>query len=328
MGGLRILLYPFSILYGGVTGLRNWSFDHGWLSQTTFEIPIIAVGNLSTGGTGKTPMIEFLVRQNEGKRLAVLSRGYGRQTKGYLEVFENSHATDVGDEPLQFKSKFKESVVVAVCENRVNGVRRLLEEHVLDLILLDDAYQHRYLKASKYVLLTSYDQPYYNDFLLPAGNLRESRSGADRAQSIVITKCPADLSEAEKNNIKNKINPKSPQEIFFSTIFYSMEALGISGKISLEELKGTKVTVITGIAKPAYFLDFLKNYVEIDHLQFPDHYNFRSKDIEKLKDKKLVITTEKDFVRLKEYELNNLFYIPIEMQFLGESPRFNRSDNW
>ncbi|BAO54286.1 tetraacyldisaccharide 4'-kinase [Nonlabens marinus] len=322
MTNLRFLLYPFSVLYDGITGLRNWGFDQGFLEQRQFDIPIIAVGNLSTGGTGKSPMIEYLIRQNSDKKVAVLSRGYGRKTRGFLEVFEKNTPVEVGDEPLQFKLKFKDSIVVAVCEKRVDGVETLLRNHQLDLILLDDAYQHRYVKASTYVLLTSYGQPFYYDHLLPAGNLRESRSGAYRASHIVVTKCPEDLSETEQQQIIKKINPKSYQGVYFSTIGYAAEAIGISGSLTLHKLSGQKITVITGIAKPDYFVSYLKEYMEVDHLYFPDHYNFTQKDIDRFREKELIITTEKDFVRLKQYNLEHVYYVPITMEFLGEAPKF------
>jgi tetraacyldisaccharide 4'-kinase len=317
MQGLRILLYPFSVLYDGVTRLRNFSFDQGWLTSIKFNIPIIAVGNLSTGGTGKTPMIEFLIRQNEGKRIAVLSRGYGRKTKGYLEVKTTSKVIEVGDEPLQFKTKFENSIVVAVCEKRVGGIERLLKDHKLDLILLDDAYQHRYVQASHYILLTSYEQPYYEDVVLPAGNLRESRSGAARAHSIVVTKCPAVLSEEEMTSIRVKLGARLDQQVYFSAISYSNEAIGSAGNILLSYLKSKEITVITGIAKPSYFVDFLKTYAVVNHLQFPDHHNFTAKDLERIDPRQFILTTEKDYVRLRNFELDNLYYIPIETKFLG-----------
>lgn len=328
MQGLRILLYPFSVLYDGVTRLRNFSFDQGWLTSTTFNIPIIAVGNLSTGGTGKTPMIEFLIRQNAGKRIAVLSRGYGRKTKGYLEVKTTSKASEVGDEPLQFKTKFEESIIVAVCEKRVVGIQRLIEDHKLDLILLDDAYQHRYVNASHYILLTSYEQPYYEDLLFPAGNLRESKSGADRAQSIVVTKCPVVLSALEMKSITLILEPKSNQEVYFSAVFYSNEAIGSSNNILLSSLKDKEITVVTGIAKPSYFVDFLKTYAIVKHIQFPDHHNYTAKDLKRIATKQLIITTEKDYVRLKNFEMENLYYVPIETKFLGKEFSSKISGNW
>lgn len=293
MAGLRFLLYPFSIIYDGVTSLRNYSFDKGWLQSTSFDIPIIAVGNLSTGGTGKTPMIEYLLRQYSDKQVAVLSRGYGRTSKGYREVVETSNVAQVGDEPLQFKLKFKEKVVIAVCEKRLDGIHQLLKDHDLDLILLDDAYQHRYVQASQYILLTSYHQPYYSDFLLPAGNLREARSGADRAQSIVVTKCPDSLDLKEMNAIRNKIGARSHQQVYFSKISYDDKAVGIKSSIALSELEGKSVTVLTGIAKPAYFVEFLKNFTQVKHLKFPDHYAFQDKDVEAFSNHELIITTER-----------------------------------
>ncbi|WP_194851044.1 tetraacyldisaccharide 4'-kinase [Nonlabens antarcticus] len=328
MQGLRILLYPFSILYDGITGLRNYGFDRGWLTSTKFDIPIIAVGNLSTGGTGKTPMIEFLIRQNTGKKIAVLSRGYGRKTKGYREVTIESKAIQVGDEPLQFKSKFKDEIIVAVCEKRVQGIQRLIQDHNPEVILLDDAYQHRYVQASHYILLTSYDQPFYKDLVLPAGNLRESVSGAVRAHSIIVTKCPAELSDKEMAEIRSQLKPREHQQVYFSTISYSANVIGLTKAISLESLKDQNITVVTGIAKPSYFVDFLKKYMTVKHLQFPDHYNYKQKDIQLFKDQNnIVITTEKDYVRLREFNISNLYYIPIEARFLGRMPDPNKSDN-
>ncbi|PRP65691.1 tetraacyldisaccharide 4'-kinase [Nonlabens agnitus] len=327
MTGLRFLLYPFSILYDGVTGLRNYGFDKGWINATSFEIPIIAVGNLSTGGTGKSPMVEYLVRQHAGHKIAVLSRGYGRATKGYLEVFESSKATEVGDEPLQFKLKFRDQLIVSVCEKRVDGIKRLLEDHDLDLIILDDAFQHRYVKASHYVLLTHYSQPYFNDALLPAGNLRESRAGADRAQSIVVTKCPDGLTEAEMISINERIKPKAYQKVYFSKISYSDHAIGQHHELDLSSLKGKDVKVITGIAKPEYFIRFLERFVIIQHLKFPDHYNFRASDLDGLQKDDIILTTEKDYVRLKEFNLENLYYVGITTVFIGEEPQINISGN-
>ncbi len=322
MTSLRFLLYPFSVLYDGITGLRNWSFDQGLLDQRQFDLPIIAVGNLSTGGTGKSPMIEYLIRQNLDKKVAVLSRGYGRKTKGFLEVYEQSTPAEVGDEPLQFKLKFKDSIIVAVCEKRVEGVEMLLAKHQLDMILLDDAYQHRYVQASTYVLLTSYEQPFYKDYVLPAGNLREARSGADRASHIIVTKCPIHLNEAEQQQIIEKINPKKGQKVSFSGISYSEEAIGVSRSLIIDELRGQKVTVVTGIAKPKYFVDYLKKYMLVEHLAFPDHHSFTKDDIECFREKELVITTEKDFMRLKQYDLKHVYYVPIAIQFLGAAPKF------
>jgi tetraacyldisaccharide 4'-kinase len=316
MQELRLILYPFSILYDGITSLRNWAFDTGILDQKEFDIPIIVVGNLSAGGTGKTPMIEYLIDHLAGKRIGVLSRGYGRKTTGYIEVSKEDLPERVGDEPLQIKRKFQDLIVSAVCEKRVEGIERLLKDHNLDIILLDDAYQHRHLKASHYILLTSYDQLYVNDYLLPAGNLRESRKGAHRAKTIVVTKCPSSISEDERNNIKMQLNLLPKQKLYFSFIGYEETLHGIDSKIDLNELKGKQVTVVTGIANPKPYLEYLEGILEIIHIKYKDHHAFTTDEIEMIRNKKLVITTEKDFMRLKEHHLSNVFYLPIKTIFL------------
>lgn len=316
MQELRLLLYPFSIIYNGITSLRNWAFDKGILKQTEFDVPIIAVGNLSTGGTGKTPMIEYLIKQYAGKRIAVLSRGYGRNTSGYIELSVDDAPQKVGDEPLQIKQKFKDLIISAVCEKRVDGIQRLLKDHFLDIILLDDAYQHRYVKASHYILLTSYDRMYVDDYLLPAGNLRESRAGADRAHSIIVTKCPQNISSNERDKIKKRLKLWCNQKLYFSFVAYGEILYGRNKEMLLNELKGQYVTVVTGIAKPQPFIDFLAEHVMVEHLEFKDHHEFSYAEIEKIKKKKLVITTEKDFIRLKSHQLDNVFYLPIETRFI------------
>ncbi len=327
MKRLRFLLYPFSIIYDLITGVRNAAFDYGWLPVASFDIPVIAVGNLSTGGTGKTPMIEYLIKHFSTRKVAVLSRGYGRKTKGYIEVSRDHKAIQVGDEPLQFKKKFKESLVVSVCEDRVEGIRRLLLDHSLDVILLDDAYQHRYVKASHYILLTDYSQLYYKDYLLPAGNLRESRRGASRANSIVVTKCPADLSAKKQHEIDNRLQLKASQKVYFSTISYAQQAVGANGKLVLDQLKDKEVTVITGIAKPQYFIEYLQAMFTVEHLKFPDHYNYKASDFINLKKDQIILTTEKDYMRLLQCGLENLYFIPIETRFIGERLQLSISDN-
>jgi tetraacyldisaccharide 4'-kinase len=299
--------------------VRNAAFDFGILEQKSYDIPIIAVGNLSTGGTGKTPMIEYLVRQNKGKRIAILSRGYGRKTSGYREVHVTDDALNVGDEPLQFKNKYGSEVIIAVCEKRVDGIDKLLASHNLDLILLDDAYQHRYVKASTYILLTSYDLPYFDDYLLPAGNLRESRSGAARADIIVVTKCPLDISKREMSRISIALNLDKNQSLYFTGIGYADYMVNSSSKVSLSAINMAAATVVTGIAKPEPFVKYLREYATIKHLRFDDHHFFTSKELEMIGKEKLVITTEKDFMRLKDCGLKNVFYIPIETKFIGEN---------
>ncbi|WP_405377038.1 tetraacyldisaccharide 4'-kinase [Nonlabens sp. Asnod3-A02] len=320
MQNLRLLLYPFSIVYDGITSLRNYAFNKGIIEQHEFYIPIIAVGNLSTGGTGKTPMIEYFIKKNKDLKLGVLSRGYGRRTSGYIEINLNDTVEKVGDEPLQIKLKFKNLIVSAVCEKRVDGINNLLKNHDLDLILLDDAYQHRHVKASHYVLLTSYGNLYKDDYLLPAGNLRESRSGAKRAQTVVVTKCPSSISVEETLKIKQKLQLLPSQQLCFSYIAYDDFVYGANDSKNLSDFKGLEVSVVTGIANPIPFIEYLKKFITVDHLKYTDHHNFTNEEVELIRSKKIVITTEKDYVRLRNYDLSNVMYLPIQTKFIGKEP--------
>jgi tetraacyldisaccharide 4'-kinase len=225
-------------------------------------------------------------------------------------------ADKVGDEPLQIKRKFQDLIVSAVCERRVEGIEHLLKDHNLDVILLDDAYQHRQVKASHYILLTSYDQLYVNDYLLPSGNLRESRKGARRAKTIIVTKCPSSITKVERHNIKTRLNLLPQQKLYFSVIGYQKILLGIDSKIDLNELKGKQVTVVTGIANPKPYVEYLKGTVKVVHIKYNDHHIFTNDEIEMIRKEKIVITTEKDFMRLKEHHLLNVFYVPIKTIFL------------
>jgi tetraacyldisaccharide 4'-kinase len=319
MQSLRKLLYPFSFLYDLVTYARNKAFDIKLLQQRVYNIPVIAVGNLSTGGTGKTPMIEYLIKHFSGQNIAVISRGYGRKTKGFRIITDACASSEVGDEPLQMFLKFAPDVMFAVGENRVNAIDRVLEiAPQTDVILLDDAYQHRYVKASKYILLTSYYKPFYKDVLLPAGNLRESSRGIQRADVVVVTKCPQDLTIEQKQVVLKKLGLKTEQKAFFSTIAYSEVLLNSVSEIRLEDIT-QEVTLLTGIAHPSYFVKHVSGFVNVvEHLQFSDHHHFSQKDIEKIATRKIVITTEKDFVRLRNSGLINLYYLPIKTQFLFE----------
>ena len=221
MNLLRKLLFPFAILYGFITGIRNFLFDKGVLKSYSFDVPIIAVGNLSVGGTGKTPQIEYLIRLlSPSYKVATLSRGYKRKSEGFVLADSTSNAEILGDEPFQFYKKFN-NIQVAVDANRKNGIEKLLSQtNKPEVILLDDAFQHRKVKAGFYILLTSYDDLYSDDFILPTGNLRESRTGAKRANLVVVTKCPATLSPDEQNKIQAKLNLTSNQELYFSYIEY------------------------------------------------------------------------------------------------------------
>ena len=317
MRKLRLLLLPLAVIYDLITSLRNFFFNVGIFKQYVPKVHTIAVGNLSTGGTGKTPMIEYLIRLHEGKKIGVISRGYGRSTKGYIEVTKDHLASDVGDEPLQIKTKFGDEIVFAVCEKRAIGIQKMTQEYELDLILLDDAYQHRYVKAHSYILLTSYDRPYFEDYVLPAGDLRESRSGAGRADHIVVTKCPNHLSAEERARLTKGIAPEKDQNLHFATISYSMELKGAK-IIRLDQVEREHITLVTGIAKPQPILDHLSQYFEVEHLEFGDHHTFASSEIEKIKTHDFIITTEKDFMRLRQFNIPNLYYLEMKMEFIRE----------
>lgn len=327
---IRFLLFPFAILYDLVTTIRNYFYDQGIFKSTSFDIPVIAVGNLSVGGTGKTPQIEYLIRllQND-KKVAVLSRGYKRKTEGFVLIDTSHSAEDVGDEPLQFFKKFS-NISVAVDANRVNGIQELQKRVKPDVILLDDAYQHRKVKAQFYVLLTKYNDLYISDFILPTGNLRESRRGAKRANVVVVTKCPNNLSQEEQNEIKRKLKTNLDQQVFFSAIDYHNETGG-KQQISLDTLNEYEIVLVTGIANPKPLLEFLNDrQCNVDHLNFPDHHNFTSQEIEKIQakfdgvssSKKLLLTTEKDYMRLSD-KISDLSYIEIESKFITSKEVFD-----
>ncbi|MDI1306929.1 MAG: tetraacyldisaccharide 4'-kinase, partial [bacterium] len=323
MNLLRKILFPFAILYGLITSIRNFLFDKGILKSYSFDLPIIAVGNLSVGGTGKTPQIEYLIRLLSDKyKIATLSRGYKRQSEGFILADANSNAAILGDEPFQFYQKFP-NIQVAVDANRKNGIEQLLSQsNKPELILLDDAFQHRKVKAGFYILLTSYGDLYSDDFILPTGNLRESRSGAKRANIIIVTKCPFPLSLDEQKEIKNKLKLSLNQELYFTYIDYDDCIYSENRKTKVDEIKSLGKVLVAGIAKPEPFFTYLKNTNDAC-LSFPDHHNFTDKDILEIKNlaqNSLIITTEKDYVRLKgSLASEQLFYLPIKSSFISGS---------
>lgn len=327
MNYLRKILFPFALIYGLVTGLRNFLFDKNILKSHSFDLPVIAVGNLSVGGTGKTPQIEYLIRLLSDRfRVATLSRGYKRKSEGFVLADSNSNAKILGDEPFQYFQKFP-NIQVAVDANRSNGINQLLNQSSKpEIILLDDAYQHRKVKADLYILLTAYNDLYTDDYLLPMGNLRESRSGARRSKIVIVTKCPQTISEDEKAKIKFKLNLQPHQQLFFTTINYDDFVYSEVSKLSVIEIKKTEKVLIAGIAKPEPFFNFLKKDNDIV-LKFPDHHHFSSTDIAEIKSKvqnKLIITTEKDFVRLSGLlPKEQLFYLPIKSAFVGNGDDFD-----
>ncbi|HSP41133.1 MAG TPA: tetraacyldisaccharide 4'-kinase [Gillisia sp.] len=324
----RKFLLPISPIYGLVTKVRNICYDKKVFNSRSYPIPIICVGNLSVGGTGKSPMVEYLIDHiSKYHRIATLSRGYGRSTKGFRLLDENDTAENVGDEPLQFKNKFP-NINVAVDENRQRGITELLKTANPEVIILDDAFQHRRVQAGLNILLTSYGDLYTDDLLLPAGNLREPISGAKRAGIVVVTKCPRDLSEKEQAMISRKLKLQAHQNLFFSYINYSSEIYNGKESIPLTSLAGKKITLVTGIANPKPLLDHLRiEKIMFEHLRFPDHYNFKEKDLEKFSGE-IILTTEKDYMRLKSLNDNfNLFYIPISLKFIKDPEKFEKLIN-
>jgi tetraacyldisaccharide 4'-kinase len=329
MNLLRKILFPFAILYGIITGMRNFLYDKGILKSYSFDIPIIAVGNLSLGGTGKTPQIEYLIRLLSSKyNVATLSRGYKRKSKGFILADSTSNAEILGDEPFQFFSKFP-NIQVAVDANRKKGIVQLLSQNQKpEIILLDDAFQHRRVKAGFYILLTTYEDLFVDDYLFPAGNLRESKVGVNRATIVIVTKCLPTLSLEEQKIITNKLNLLPNQALYFSFIDFDDSVYSADEILKVNEIKSTSKLLLAGIAKPETFFSYLEN--ENDFLMtFPDHHYFTEKDITSISYQatdKIIVTTEKDYVRLNG-ELSNckLFYLPIKSNFISGKDKFDEA---
>jgi tetraacyldisaccharide 4'-kinase len=323
MNFLRKLLFPIAIIYWLVTFVRNWLYDVDFFKSKSYNLPIIAIGNLSAGGTGKTPHTEYLIRLLKDKyKVAVLSRGYKRSTKGFVLANETISAIELGDESYQISAKFKD-VSVAVCEDRRTGIENLIANINPDVILLDDAFQHRKVKANFYILLTAYDDLFSDDYILPFGNLRESAIGKKRANLVIVTKCPTILSDQEQDKVKGKLNVNVP--VFFTSIDYDAEVFGAEKTISVSEVIATEKVIVAGIAKPKYFIDYL-NSGKDKVLIYPDHHNFSEQEISELNalaQDKIVVTTEKDFVRLNgKIKSDKLVYLPIKSKFLNSETDF------
>ena len=313
----KIIYWKLSLQFYLITFLRNKFYDFGLLKSFSFEIPVISVGNLAVGGTGKTPMVEFLIRKFSGKyKIAVLSRGYKRKTRGFIIASEKDDASTIGDEPFQYYSKFK-NIKVAVDKKRKRGIKKLINTGI-NMIILDDAFQHRVVIPTYSILLSDYSNLYFNDYLLPRGNLRESKSGYKRADTIIITKCPENLSENNRQHLIQKINLKYNQHIFFSNIKYSNVLFSENNSINISKLSKQNVDVITGIVNSENLIKHLEDKgLLINHLKYPDHYNYKGKDISKIKGN-FVITTEKDYAKLRKFNLENLYYLPISMEVSSE----------
>ena len=329
MSKLRKILKPIAVLYGEVVKARNKMYDNGIFESVKFEIPTIVVGNLNVGGTGKSPMIEYLIRLlKTDYKVAVLSRGYKRSSKGFKLATPQTKVEEIGDEPMQFYKKFND-IIVAVDANRVNGIKQLKAlENPPEVVLLDDAYQHRKVRGGFNILLTPCYNLYVEDSMLPAGDLRENKEGAKRAQVVIVSKCPDDLNEVKQFEITKKLQIDLHQTAYFTKIAYDDFVYSKKDEISLNELEHYTVLLVTGIAKTKPLTDFLRDKnIKYKHLKYKDHYNFVAKDLMKIHQefikivdkKKIIITTEKDYVRTFESANKKVYYLPIKTAFLSRT---------
>ncbi len=332
----RYILFPLSIIYGCIIWFRNKLFDKHILRSASFNFPVICVGNLAVGGTGKTPMTEYLIRLLEPNYIvATLSRGYKRKTKGFAIAEENTTAIDIGDEPMQLHKKFPD-VTVAVAEERVVGIPQLLHAKPgTQVIILDDAFQHREVKAGLNILLTDYHNLYTRDFMMPSGDLRDLKSSSKRADMIIVTKCKSHLSNDEKEKIINELNPLPNQKIYFTKIEYGSPYHLFTKETKFLEPE-TNVLLVCGIANPKPLQEILTTYsASYEILFFKDHHIFTTDDLQAIKNQfskiesqnKIILTTEKDGVRLAKYESEfkqlPIYIIPMRHKFLfGEEVEF------
>lgn len=328
---LRLLLLPFSLIYGVAIVVRKKLYDWGIMRSVKFDLPVICVGNLAVGGSGKTPTTEYLVRLLADYKVAILSRGYGRKTKGFILAGDNATAETIGDEPLQYHQKF-ENVTVAVCEDRVTGIEKLKKDY--DLIILDDAFQHRAVQAGFNILLFEFRKLGTLQFLLPAGNLRDVFSSRKRADVFLVTKSPVPLLHVEQQASVNELQPNNNQPVLHSYLKYGdlLHLYNTESRI-LDSIKDYEIFLLTGIANPEPLIEELEKYSKnIKHEEFPDHYAFKEDDIRRLKTAfeagvkkdKIIITTEKDSKRLRATRFEDLlvnlpvYYLPIEVDLFEE----------
>ena len=337
-------LLPLSWIYGLGVRLRNFMFDVGLLKSHSFDVPIISVGNITVGGTGKTPHVEYLIRLLKDKtKVAVLSRGYKRKTKGFIIADSQSTVRTIGDEPMQMFRKFKD-VIVAVDRKRVNGIRKLTDGSTvkdIDVVLLDDAFQHRYVNPGINILLVDYHRLIIYDKLLPAGRLREPLSGKNRADIVIVTKCPRELKPMEFRVIRKAMNLYPYQHLYFTTLVYdNLQPVFCGEERMLNSIGGdTNVLLLTGIASPKQMAVDLEPYTRnIHRLTFSDHHRFSQSDVDRintafaaLPHPKIVITTEKDTTRIVETEglsdevRHNMFAVPVRIQFMEKQDNFNEN---
>ena len=342
MGALMkyLLLGPLSVLYGMGVNIRNQLYNTRLLKSREFEVPIVCIGNITVGGTGKTPHTEALIAELAANfRVACLSRGYKRSTRGFLMATGASTAADIGDEPMQIKQKFPD-IIVAVDGNRVRAIEQLMQlPQPPDVIILDDGFQHRAVKADINILLVDYNRPLHEDHLLPLGRLRESRHAIERANYIIITKCPEQITPIEKRIITKQINPRPYQQLLFTTMAYGTPRQ-LSGEVAEagNDKPGT-ILCVTGIASPKPYQEYLTGMAkEVTCIEFPDHHAFQEKDIQRVvtafrgirEEEKYIFTTEKDAMRLRGIELpedvrERVRYVPIEPRFLTSREQLTKT---
>ena len=331
---MRYLLFPFSFIYGSITAMRNLLFDYGIFKSQSYTIPIICIGNLSVGGTGKTPHTQYIINLlKQDYKVAILSRGYGRKNSNLQFVEITSNAFEVGDEPLQLKQNNPECLVV-VEKNRNKGVKQILNDFPeTEVILLDDGYQHRWIKAGFNILITPFSSPYYKDYLMPVGKLRESKKGVSRANAVIFSKTPENTNPTLKKGMLERLHLFAHQEAYFSGIEYHRFKC-INNNTELEENNPYSITLVSGIANTNPLIKYLEEKGHsINHLKYSDHHNYSSNDIETIlaeynadkSTKKLILTTEKDATKLKQFLPHfkdvNFYYIPIEIK-IDQSKKF------
>lgn len=334
-----MLLKPLSVAYGAVTGARNKMFDLGLMAQREFDIPVVVVGNIAVGGTGKTPHTEYLVDLLRYRfHIAVLSRGYNRRTHGFVLASPRTGARDIGDEPYQIYRKFGKDVLVAVCEDRCKGIDEIRKiDPAVNLIILDDAFQHRHVKPTVSIVLTEHSHPVFKDSMLPAGRLRESPSALKRADIVIVTKCPPDMNPLDYRLFVKHLNMFPWQKLYFTKYTYGTPQAVFADKAGTPPFFNAltpddSIVALAGVANPTPFIKYLRGYrAKVKTLLFPDHHNFDRQDIRRLVDRvrsmpdperTYVITTEKDAMRLRALAsvpaalAARLFYIPIKVEFI------------
>ena len=325
------ILFPISLVYWIITSIRNIFFEIGIFKENKFNIPIIGVGNITVGGTGKTPHSQYISELLQKKfNIAILSKGYGRKTKEFKYVNINSNSKEVGDEPLQMKKNLPKEIV-AVDHKRVNGLNKIMKEHPsVNCIILDDAFQHRSVKIGFNILLCDYNNPVYKDYMMPVGLLRESKEGIKRADCVVISKCPENLTLEESNRIKKKL--KFTKEVFFSKVVYD-KIVSLNGKKTIKKSSIKKVLLVTGIANSSPIIEYLEKLnIQIKHIKYKDHFHYQKKDINKIIDiykreisEIIILTTEKDAQKMKVFEELSKFpvyYLKVSIDFIRNKDKF------